>query len=153
MLGSSKEKLKPQCIETGDSYGDKVAARKEEIESLQEALRRCVQRSGGAPRRIRFPQPQRVPVPPGVPGPAEVVPLFSSLTVVSSLVISSRFPGAPTPQDRPCGWSRKGLRDPPLYGTTLRLWESSHPRSAGKPFDAPTQCSTSSQGRLTGVGK
>merc|ERR1719355_359349 len=32
------EKLKPQCIETGESYEDKVAARKEEIESLQEAL-------------------------------------------------------------------------------------------------------------------
>merc|ERR1719353_2601766 len=33
------EKLKPQCIETGESYEDKVAARKEEIESLQEALK------------------------------------------------------------------------------------------------------------------
>ena len=33
------DKLKPQCIETGESYEDKVAARKEEIESLQEALK------------------------------------------------------------------------------------------------------------------
>merc|ERR1719456_1724258 len=33
------EKLKPQCIETGGSYEDRVAKRKEEIESLQEALR------------------------------------------------------------------------------------------------------------------
>merc|ERR1719191_2011835 len=33
------EKLKPQCIETGETYEDKVAARKEEIESLQEALK------------------------------------------------------------------------------------------------------------------
>merc|ERR550514_2199256 len=33
------EKLKPQCISTGDTYEDKVAARKEEIESLQEALK------------------------------------------------------------------------------------------------------------------
>merc|ERR1719421_864021 len=32
-------KLKPQCIETGDSYEDRVAKRKEEIESLQDALR------------------------------------------------------------------------------------------------------------------
>merc|ERR1719161_1119102 len=33
------EELKPQCISTGESYEDKVAARKEEIESLQEALK------------------------------------------------------------------------------------------------------------------
>merc|ERR1719161_1704966 len=33
------DKLKPQCIETGVSYEDKVAQRKEEIESLQDALR------------------------------------------------------------------------------------------------------------------
>jgi len=33
------EKLKPQCISTGETYEDKVAARKEEIESLQEALK------------------------------------------------------------------------------------------------------------------
>merc|ERR550514_770778 len=33
------DKLKPQCISTGESYEDKVAARKEEIESLQEALK------------------------------------------------------------------------------------------------------------------
>jgi len=33
------EKLKPQCISTGESYEEKVARRKEEIESLQEALK------------------------------------------------------------------------------------------------------------------
>jgi histone H3/H4 len=33
------EKLKPTCISTGESYEDKVARRKEEIESLQEALK------------------------------------------------------------------------------------------------------------------
>merc|ERR1719488_192096 len=33
------EKLKPSCLETGTSYEDRVARRKEEIESLQEALR------------------------------------------------------------------------------------------------------------------
>merc|ERR1719428_1527169 len=33
------DKLKPQCISTGESYEEKVAARKEEIESLQEALK------------------------------------------------------------------------------------------------------------------
>merc|ERR1719456_1663829 len=32
------EKLKPDCIDSGVSYEEKVAARKEEIESLQEAL-------------------------------------------------------------------------------------------------------------------
>merc|ERR550514_1783091 len=31
-------KLKPACVDEGESYEDKVAARKEEIESLQEAL-------------------------------------------------------------------------------------------------------------------
>jgi len=33
------DKLKPTCIEAGVSYDDRVARRKEEIESLQEALR------------------------------------------------------------------------------------------------------------------
>merc|ERR1719506_676212 len=33
------DKLKPSCISTGESYEEKVARRKEEIESLQEALR------------------------------------------------------------------------------------------------------------------
>jgi len=33
------EKLKPTCIETGVSYDDRVARRKEEIDSLQTALR------------------------------------------------------------------------------------------------------------------
>merc|ERR1719421_59958 len=32
------EKLKPSCIDVGVSYEERVAARKEEIESLQEAL-------------------------------------------------------------------------------------------------------------------
>merc|ERR1719321_2134161 len=32
------EKLKPQCIDQGVSYEDRVARRKEEIESLKEAL-------------------------------------------------------------------------------------------------------------------
>merc|ERR1719161_53570 len=33
------EKLKPDCIDTGVTYDDRVARRKEEIESLQEALK------------------------------------------------------------------------------------------------------------------
>jgi hypothetical protein len=33
------EKLKPDCVDTGVSYEDRVAARKEEIQSLQEALK------------------------------------------------------------------------------------------------------------------
>jgi septal ring factor EnvC (AmiA/AmiB activator) len=33
------DKLKPSCIETGESYEDRVARRKEEIESLQDALK------------------------------------------------------------------------------------------------------------------
>jgi len=33
------DKLKPSCVNTGVSYEDRVARRKEEIESLQEALR------------------------------------------------------------------------------------------------------------------
>merc|ERR1740130_2682393 len=33
------EKLKPSCVDAGISYDDRVARRKEEIESLQEALR------------------------------------------------------------------------------------------------------------------
>merc|ERR1719440_1534033 len=33
------EKLKPACVDSGISYEDRVARRKEEIESLQEALR------------------------------------------------------------------------------------------------------------------
>merc|ERR550537_1106024 len=32
------DKLRPDCIETGISYEERVARRKEEIESLQEAL-------------------------------------------------------------------------------------------------------------------
>merc|ERR1719345_652359 len=32
------EKLKPSCVDAGESYEDRVARRKEEIESLQEAL-------------------------------------------------------------------------------------------------------------------
>jgi len=32
------EKLKPSCIDTGESYEDRVARRKEEIQSLQDAL-------------------------------------------------------------------------------------------------------------------
>merc|ERR1719456_1812428 len=32
------EKLKPQCIDAGQSYEDRVAARESEIESLKEAL-------------------------------------------------------------------------------------------------------------------
>lgn len=33
------DKLKPSCVDTGPSYEDRVARRKEEIESLQDALR------------------------------------------------------------------------------------------------------------------
>mmetsp|Transcript_15229 Transcript_15229/g.22826 ORF Transcript_15229/g.22826 Transcript_15229/m.22826 type:complete len:136 (+) Transcript_15229:29-436(+) len=33
------DKLKPSCIDTGASYEDRVARRKEEIQSLKEALR------------------------------------------------------------------------------------------------------------------
>merc|ERR1740127_393224 len=33
------DKLKPSCVEIGVSYDDRVARRKEEIESLQEALK------------------------------------------------------------------------------------------------------------------
>jgi tetratricopeptide (TPR) repeat protein len=33
------EKLKPSCVDAGVSYGERVARRKEEIESLQEALK------------------------------------------------------------------------------------------------------------------
>jgi len=33
------DKLKPSCVDAGVSYGERVARRKEEIESLQEALR------------------------------------------------------------------------------------------------------------------
>merc|ERR1712113_1224618 len=33
------DKLKPSCVEAGVSYDDRVARRKEEIESLQEALK------------------------------------------------------------------------------------------------------------------
>lgn len=33
------DKLKPSCVDAGSSYDDRVARRKEEIESLQEALR------------------------------------------------------------------------------------------------------------------
>merc|ERR1719473_567418 len=33
------EKLKPSCIDAGTSYEERVARRKEEIESLQEALK------------------------------------------------------------------------------------------------------------------
>jgi chromosome segregation ATPase len=33
------DKLKPSCVDAGESYEDRVARRKEEIESLQEALR------------------------------------------------------------------------------------------------------------------
>merc|ERR1719408_508440 len=33
------EKLKPSCVDAGESYEERVARRKEEIESLQEALR------------------------------------------------------------------------------------------------------------------
>merc|ERR1719171_2597100 len=33
------EKLKPSCVDAGISYEDRVARRKEEIESLQEALK------------------------------------------------------------------------------------------------------------------
>merc|ERR1719261_1806580 len=33
------EKLKPSCIDAGVSYEDRVARRKEEIESLQDALK------------------------------------------------------------------------------------------------------------------
>lgn len=33
------EKLRPSCVDAGDSYDDRVAQRKEEIESLQEALK------------------------------------------------------------------------------------------------------------------
>merc|ERR550514_2315303 len=32
------EKLKPSCVDSGISYEDRVARRKEEVESLQEAL-------------------------------------------------------------------------------------------------------------------
>lgn len=32
-------KLKPSCVDSGVSYEDRVARRKEEIESLQEALK------------------------------------------------------------------------------------------------------------------
>ena len=33
------DKLKPSCVDSGVSYEDRVARRKEEIESLQEALK------------------------------------------------------------------------------------------------------------------
>jgi len=33
------DKLKPSCLDSGVSYEDRVTRRKEEIESLQEALR------------------------------------------------------------------------------------------------------------------
>merc|ERR1719210_119749 len=33
------DKLKPSCVDAGVSYDDRVSRRKEEIESLQEALR------------------------------------------------------------------------------------------------------------------
>ena len=33
------EKLKPSCVDSGVSYEDRVARRKEEIQSLQEALK------------------------------------------------------------------------------------------------------------------
>merc|ERR1719263_659501 len=33
------EKLKPSCMEAGESFEDRVARRKEEVESLQEALK------------------------------------------------------------------------------------------------------------------
>merc|ERR1712085_166211 len=33
------DKLKPSCVDSGSSYEDRVTRRKEEIESLQEALR------------------------------------------------------------------------------------------------------------------
>jgi len=33
------EKLKPSCLDAGESYEERVARRKEEIESLQEALK------------------------------------------------------------------------------------------------------------------
>merc|ERR1719321_1366053 len=33
------EKLKPSCVDAGESYEDRVARRKEEIASLKEALR------------------------------------------------------------------------------------------------------------------
>merc|ERR1719487_2650934 len=33
------EKLKPSCVDAGESYEERVARRKEEIESLQEALK------------------------------------------------------------------------------------------------------------------
>ena len=33
------EKLKPECVDTGTSYEERVEQRKEEIESLQEALK------------------------------------------------------------------------------------------------------------------
>merc|ERR1719313_44573 len=33
------EKLKPSCVDAGESYEDRVARRKEEIESLKEALK------------------------------------------------------------------------------------------------------------------
>merc|ERR1740129_407818 len=33
------DKLKPSCVDSGVSYSDRVGRRKEEIESLQEALR------------------------------------------------------------------------------------------------------------------
>merc|ERR550514_2201950 len=33
------EKLKPSCVDAGESYEERVARRKEEIESLKEALK------------------------------------------------------------------------------------------------------------------
>merc|ERR1719161_1110914 len=33
------EKLKPSCVDAGETYEERVARRKEEIESLQEALK------------------------------------------------------------------------------------------------------------------
>ena len=33
------DKLKPSCVDSGVSYEDRVGRRKEEIESLQEALK------------------------------------------------------------------------------------------------------------------
>jgi len=39
MLLSHTSKLKPSCVDASVSYEDRVARRKEEIESLQEALK------------------------------------------------------------------------------------------------------------------
>ena len=47
------EELKPSCVDAGVSYEERVARRKEEIESLQEALK--IRGAGGDGAEVRAP--------------------------------------------------------------------------------------------------